>query len=996
MKRLKLSAEGRLRASVRVALAIGATSVALGGTAFAADAEPATQLEKVQVTGSRIRAVDIQTSNPVFTIDRAGIRATGATTIGELLQSLPAAAGVVTNPQVNNGGGNGGAEVNLRGLGGERTLVLLDGRRVIGTTFSDISYVDLNTFPVNMIERIEILKEGASAIYGSGAIGGVVNILTRKRFTAGELEGTYGRTQHNDGTRQNVNATWGSGTNESHVVVGLNYERQNSINASARPLTSHPTAFYYTALDPNAGTSGRVPGGRWTLPAGSAARTHYGCGSVTRLDGHSGASEDDYRCFVNNAGPGATDRYNFLPDNLLLTPSKRYEIFALGEHDVTHDIQFYGSGYFTHTQSNAQLAAEPFDNGTASAVIGRTTISKDNIYNPFGTDISTFALRPTLVGDRIETVNTSTYQATAGFKGLLDRFQWDTAYTFGRIDQHESDYGFLNFANLKNQLGPSFYSDASGNQVPAGTAGATPVCGTPGHIIPQCTPVNPFGTVGNTIASLGTTANTIVQQDQQTIDANIGGDVVQLPAGPLAANVGFEYRKYTFSKIPDGREQSFELSENNSLTTQGTYNVREYYAEFRVPLLAGLPGVESLTLTPGTRYSNYSSFGNTVNSKIGLEYRPYNDLLIRANYADVFRAPTVNDLFKGALQDSPGFTDPCNGYGGPNNPQTANGDLACQNVPTDGTFKQLNTQASAVRTGNTDLKPEKGFMTDFGLVFNPSWYHPLTVEVDYFKYSINKNIGLLDSQNSVNACFNQGQLCQFVGRDSDGQLNASIEPTFNLGALVTQGLDFGIRLSYPKAAVGSIALGGFVLSVDTTYLQKWETSTVVAGQTLDFQSLAGQTDGGGNGTFPRWKSFATLTWNLGPFSASLRDRFIGTVGEGSVYFNGNPDSAIDVNDAGQCGTTNAGTVPADPSDPTGLQLLCHRSVGVANYVDLSGTYALKVIDTSFTFGVTDLFNQGGKFTASSILAGGTGYPTDPAIYDITGRAFFTRVKVEFK
>ncbi|HVT34416.1 MAG TPA: TonB-dependent receptor [Nevskiaceae bacterium] len=960
--------------------------------------EAATELDAVEVTGSRIKAVDMETSNPVFTIGRDAIRSTGATTIGELLQSIPAATGVVTNPQVNNGGGNGGASVNLRGLGGERTLVLLDGKRIIGTTFSDISYVDLNSLPINLIDHIEVLKEGASAIYGSDAIGGVVNIISRKNFTEGEGEITYGLTQHGDGAHKNINVTYGSGSSESHVVFGLEYEMQNSIAAKDRDLTSTPTAYYFGQLDPNAGTSGRAPTGRWFLPpqvftGGDGVQCGQAPGtnpdgtpnpgvspSVTRIAGHDGSTSTDYRCFNNNSGPGATDRYNFLPDNLLLTPAKRYEMFAMGEHQFGDDMQFYGAGFFTHVVSNSQLAAEPFDNGTVQAVIGPTTISGQNQYNPFRQDISTFALRPTLVGDRIETVDTSTYQGTVGLKGFLfdDAFQWDGSYTYGRIDQGESDYGFLNFSNLKNQVGPSVGG----------------VCGTTANPIPQCTPINVFGTIAPTIAELGTTANTQTEQDQQQLLASISGDLLKLPAGALGSAFGIEYRKYNFNRVPDGLEQAFQLSENNSKPTQGSYDVKELFAELRIPVLADKPFVESLTLTPGVRYSKYSSFGSTTNAKYGIEYRPYGDLLIRATYADIFRAPTVNDLFKGNLQDAPGYSDPCNAYGSAGNPRTANGDLACQNVPTNGSFQQANTQASAVRTGNPNLRPETGFTTDFGLVYSPSFYRPLTIEMDYFKYAINDTIGLLDTQSAVNACFNTGEFCQYVGRSSDGQLALGTEPTINNGSLVTQGLDFGIKLSYPNTRFGS-----FLISADTTYLQIYDTATVVAGQVLNYESLAGQTDGGSTGTFPRIKSFMTVAWNMGSWSASLRDRLIGNVGEGSIYFNGSPNAIIDLADGvfGACGSTTADSTQVDVGGGNMQTIACRRNVGMANYLDLSGTYALDRFATTITFGITDITNTGGKFVASAAAGGlGTGYPTDPATYDMTGRAFFATIKTNFK
>lgn len=989
--------ESALRKAVRRSFTL--VPILAGGLAVSAHAQDATkdtekpvEVDKVQVTGSRIRAVDTETSNPVFSINRDAIRLTGATTIGDLLQQLPAASGVATNPQVNNGGGNGAASVNLRGLGPERTLVLVDGRRVVGTTFSDLDYFDLNTLPINMVERVEVLKEGASAVYGSDAIGGVVNIITRKQFSGAEAEATYGKTTEGDGRHRDINFTYGAHSAHGHAVFGLEYQDQGEIMAKDRAISSLPTAYYYGHKSPNVGTSSRVPGGRWFLPAGNS----FGCGSVTRLPGTDGNSLDDYRCFTNNFDVGETDRYNFLGENLLLTPAKRYEAFMEGENDVTSNIQFFGFGLFNHTQSNSQLAAEPFDNGTTQAVIGAPVISANNVYNPFGADISTFALRPTLVGDRIETVNTSTYQGTLGFRGtLIDKYQWETAYSYGRIDQHESDYGFLNFSGLLSALGPSFFADADGNAVVPVTpgvapAGTTAVCGTPGNIIQQCAPINPFGTIGNTIAATGTTANKVIKQTQKAYDATINGDLFTLPAGPLAAAFGFEWRKYTLDSIPDGLEQAFLLSENNSRPTQGDYEVREFYAELRIPILANKPWVESLILTPGVRHSNYSTFGNTTNAKYGLEYRPIHDLLLRYTYAEVFRAPTVNDLFKGDLQDAPLFTDLCNGLAADDT--DPNHLAACRNVVADGTFRQANNQATAVRKGNPDLQPETGFTTDVGFVYNPSWYRPMTLEADLWHYNIKNAIGLIDTGTSLNACFNFGILCEDVGRDADGQLSQGIEPLANLGRFDTSGLDFGVALRYPKTRWGS-----WTAKVDTAYLADYHTTLEAQGVLLDSIDFQGKGDGGGTGSFPRWKTFSTLTWKGGDFSIDVRDRFIGSFTEGSFYSpQGNQDGAIDANDAGQCAGAGK-TAPVDPADPTGLQLRCSRKSGIANYVDTSVTYELAKFGAAFTAGVTDMFNQRGRFLASGTLVGnGTGYPTDTTLYDLTGRAFFGRVRVTFK
>jgi len=958
---MKLSNDGELRRAVHVAFAVGVVGAGVGTSEAIAQESGATQLQGVEVTGSRIRRVDTETSDPVFVLDRKSIESSGSANLGQLLQSLPIVTGAVTNPQVNNGGGTGAATIALRGLGAVRTLVLLDGKRIVTT-----NAVDVNAYPTNLIDRIEILKEGAAAVYGSDAIGGVVNIITRKNFKGAEFNAQYGQTQAGDAQQEIVDGTWGATTKGGKVVLGFQYNRQDEIKSSDRYITSAPFGFYYGQLTPLFGSSSRSPFGAYTVP---------GVGRVTRIDGTPGTSPTDFRPFRNNFGPdpAGSDRYNFQPFNLALTPQKRYSLFGSGDQKVSENTSWFVSAYYNSTRANNQLAPEPVDNATVAALTGGqpVIISAQNAYNPFGRDISSYAIRANAAGPRIAAFDTSNYQLTTGFKGtLLDRFVWDADYTYGRILSTSNTVGFLNFSQIAQQLGPSFF-DANG----------IATCGTPGAPIPtsSCRPLDIFGTSANNLASLNTDTHSRADTDLSQITTSISGDLFSLPAGTVGAALGFEYRSLHYDFTPDQLAQEFHLSEGNSQATRGGFNVREFYGEVNIPVVKNLPGVKRLDVTVGGRYSNFSSFNGTATGKYGIEWRPYSDLLVRGSYSDVFRAPTVTNLFAGPAQNAPVYTDPCRGLTTPVG-VNANIDAACQNVVRDGSFRATNTQATANVTSNPNLKPEKGYATNFGLVFNPSFYKPLTVTADYYTYQIKDAINTLAYQTVLDACFNFGSFCNDVGRGPDGQVALGIQPTTNSDKFFTQGLDLGLRFSYPKTLLGNVTFG-----VDGTYLQKFlNTTSTPDGVLLASSSTAGQYDANTFGAaFPRVRLYGYLYWNKGPWSATLVDRFIGDQTENGI-------------DLGQTSTGPTGA-PACANGVSsdvnayGSTFLCKRKIGSANYVDLTGSYSIKSIGTTLTVGINDLFSEGSQFVAT-----GFNGATDTGLYDIRGRNFYGRVKVDFK
>ena len=463
--------------------AVAAGSVAfLPAPAVAQDQDQADDvLTTVTVTGSRIRRVDEETASPVFVLDATDIGNSGVSTVGDLLQRVPAVAGAATSPQVNNGGGTGESNVELRGLSAQRTLVLLNGRRIgiLGNTLT--SAVDINMIPLNLIERVEVLKEGAGAIYGSDAIAGVVNFFTRKDFDGAELDAEFGATAENDGERQAASLTWGTQTDKLDIMFGGSWSKQDEVSAGDRDFSAF--ALYLSGGAESQGGSSRTTNGRIFLPDDQYLT--YGCdddisaGSVTRIEGAAGDSPDDYRCWQNE------DFFNYQPFNLLMTPQERNSLFSFMNYQVNDSVEAFAEVLYTRTRSGFELAPLPFD-----SVQDDTIVSADSIYNPFGIDFGggsgvnqQAVWRLLQVGTRRSEVETDATLGNVGLRGTIgdSGWQWDAFAGAGRMQQGQRIHGYILKSQLIDALGPSFI-DGDG----------VARCGAPGAAISGCVPLNIF------------------------------------------------------------------------------------------------------------------------------------------------------------------------------------------------------------------------------------------------------------------------------------------------------------------------------------------------------------------------------------------------------------------------------------------------------------------------------------------------------------------------
>jgi len=953
----------KLSSAVRLALSLGAVAAAGTVTANAQDAGPKDKgqaLDTIVVTGSNIRRVDIETANPVVTIDRAAIQQSGKLTLGDLVQDLPAVTGPVTNPRVNNGGGTGASSISLRGLGSARTLVLVNGHR--------INNADVNSIPSNAIERIEVLTDGASSVYGSDAVGGVVNFILRSNYQGAEFQTDYGISDRDDGQRQGYHFFFGQSTDKGSIMAGLDYNKFDSVLAANRDFSKNAIYFYYGAAHVSGGSS-RTPFNQVQLPAN--LKGQFGCSSVSKINlTGNGNSLGDYHCYV-----ASRDAFNFQAvGNVELTPQERTNAFVLGNYKLTDSIETYLEVYHNKTQSASQIAPQPIDTLGSPLVV-----SAQSYFNPFGVEFSNtgnrLKTRSVGNGNRVNNFSTETDQVVTGFKGTIGDtgWQWNAYFNYGHTSQLSHTSGYENLKKLGPGIGPSFLN-AQG-VVQCGTA-ANPIALT------DCTPFNIFNVFDpKTVAAFNnasgnTFTNNVFWEKSEVLEVN--GSVFELPAGTVQLAAGVSHRKDFSSTVPDAIEVPdaagvCDIGTGCVSPLNGSFNVKEAYAEVLIPILKDVPFANALNLTVGDRYSKYSNFGSTNNTKIAVEYRPIEDLLLRGTVSKVFRAPSVTNLFAGATSDAPQAVDPCFGLIGTN--------AACQGVPGDGSFHRLTGQTSqinGVASGSVaagyNLGPEQGKSFDYGFVYDPHWLPGLSLSADLWRVYLNNEISSLTAQNALNLCFlqNGGPTCALIHRvttgPSAGQISFVQEPTANLGRLDAKGFDVQAHYRVPETPIGN-----FTVNFQTTYLDRFADDPA-PGTPGDFvQEYAGHYSTGASAisyaNFSRWKALAGVNWNLGPWSAGWTIKYVGKFNVGYANLNYNESACLSNSPAG-----------------------CELKYGATVYHNVTAGYNIEPINTRVDVGVDNLSDkQPALLYQNNVLNGNV----DPNTFDTIGRFYWARVTVKF-
>ncbi|WP_028772736.1 TonB-dependent receptor plug domain-containing protein [Shewanella waksmanii] len=583
----------KLASAIKYSLIASVASGAALTSATAAAEEESANVERIAVTGSRIQRQDMETASPVTVIDAAAIRAEGFTTVDELLQAQTSMAGAAVGSSTNNGS-DGVAQVDLRGMGSQRTLVLLNGRRMVNSGSGADSAVDLNAIPVAMISRVEILKDGASAVYGSDAIAGVVNIITKKDFEGFQIDVLGGMTDKSDGENGEISALYGFNTDTGNYTFGAAYSERRGVIQSDRDWTD--------------------PGNSSFIPNGSLG----------------GMVKDENGNWVDRE-----EGYDFTQDSFYQTPSKRYSLFANMTQELGNDVVLTGDVLYTKRKSNQQLAPQPANIMLDVCQPGDDPakcfeLDQDMIDAGIGPDDNgqvNYRKRMNDVGPRIYSQDTDTWRVSAGLEGSIDvntGLIWDVSYTYGNNKAK---------TQVENSINANLMADAIYADQDAWLTG------------------QPM-TDQELLNSVAYTEKADGGNEQHAISAGINGELFDLDAGAVAFAIGAEYRYESGYYNPDPIIVAGEGTAAQQDPTDGSYNVISVFQEVSVPFTDKLTGEFAL------RFDDYSTFGNASTWKIGLTYEATDDLMLRTVAATGFRAPSVSELYGGNSGSYDYLTDP--------------------------------------------------------------------------------------------------------------------------------------------------------------------------------------------------------------------------------------------------------------------------------------------------------------------------------------------------
>ncbi len=941
------------------AAAAGLAVALVPGGASAQDAPEADdQVEEIVVTGSRLVRRDFTAPSPIISIDRDDISSTGQPTLEETLNRLPQAQPSIG--RASNNPGDGTAKVDLRGIGPGRTLVMLNGRRIAPAGIG--SAVNVNTLPGVLMQRAEIISGGATTVYGSDAIAGVVNFITRDDFDGFSLEASYYVTERSDSDIADINVAWGHNFDRGNLTLFGGYmDREETFQAQRD--------FSAQTISDNWFTGELEPGGSPTTPAGTMSfpRINYGNGPArTTWD-----DDGNPREFVD-----PDDRYDFGPINYLQIPLTRYSAGALLNYEVKDTLELYSEIMYARNESVNSLAAA----GTFGAFV---VINPDNPELtpanqqffadngiPIAPGIVGFGLsrRLTELGPRIVEANNDYTRLLAGLRGELGA-EWDfdvwASFTKGeeeRLQLNDGSHSRLQQGLLVDPVSGNCFDTSNG-----------------------CVPLNLFGegnlsTAGADFIRAAPYVST-VEREQSLVSAFIRGPVFELPAGEMAAALGIEWREDSGSLEADaalfsGDTLGFRASSN----VVGEESVAEVYAETLVPVLSDLPFANYLGIEVGGRLSDYRNAGKLETWKLGIDWEPFDGLRIRSMLQRSARAPNLGEAFQLPYEEAGtvvGFDpqqDPCSASADPINNGLADVCIA-QGIPQSqlGIFEAaVGSPVISTNGGNPALEPEKAETFTAGIVFTR--FDAVTMSVDYFEIDVKDTIGESDP---MLVCWDPANTaratCDRISRDPlTFDINAIDATAANLGKLATRGVD--TQFSFSTELGGWAALGAGFANLDVrliwTHVLENSFQADPAASPIDCSGKFGffgcQFLGGSDTVYPRNRARTTATWSTERWRAQL----------GWQWIEGTDNIAQEI--APIFGIPPQFVEPAIPA------------LDAKSYVDLSvGFQATENVSLSLI--VANLLDESPAFMADN----GAQANTDTEMFDVFGRAYTLKLVANY-
>lgn len=956
-----------VRKAVRSALYAGALATAAGAPPSAYAQDTSDEIEEITVTGSRIVRRDFQSPSPIATVDAELFEQSAAITVESVLNTLPQFVPAITSSS-NNPSNGGQANISLRGLGSERTLVLIDGRRVTPSNATGV--VDLNIIPASLIQNVEIITGGASAVYGSDAIGGVVNFKL-KDFVGLEFNGSWGQTSESDGAQISGSITGGMefADGRGHLMGDVSYVDREEVFHGDRD-------FSRTSLGYDSSTGQFLPSGSATIPQGRFDTTTSNLPSVAAID----AVFSSYGVAPGTVGQGAnfgfnqdgtifsisptvenftgdpslnlnptSFNYNFAPVNALQLPLDRTSFFGRASFELTESIEVYGQMLLSDYEVFSQLAASPATGLSVPVTNPNIPADLQTILASRADPTANFTFRRRMLesGERSRTTEYTVQQYTLGVTGdLAGEWTFDVFASYGDVDITETQGG-----NLSESAFQELLEAADGGQA---------LCGG----------FNPFGL--NQISSecaafMAVNAQNFRGGRMRNIEANIQGPMLSLPAGDLMLAAGTAYKSDSFFESYDdvlrsGDVIGFNANDNISAQT----DVAEVYVEALVPVIEGLEA------TVGYRLSDYSTAGTVESYKGELMYSVTDSVLLRGTYQRAVRAPSIFELFKPITESFPGIDeDPCsNDSSARAGANAASVEQLCiaQGIPVAAlpVYNYANQQvAGGLSGGNPNLKEETADTYSFGVVFQSPFdgvLSGLQASVDYYQIEIADAIAVVDARTFVSRCydpafnptFDPGNVfCGFFNRDpSTSEIIDASELNENLAAFDTAGIDIQVDWD---ADVGPGSLG---ISWIASHMLKWDRQALPGDP---FSELAGTI---GNESIssvgiarPDWKWTLNSDYLVGNLGLNMRWRYIDEMTDNSF-----PQFKTDA--------------------------VHYFDVGAA--YDFANMFGGSLDGLRGRVGITNLTDEQPEIFPSSSQAN-----TDPSTYDTLGRRYFVSLTYSF-
>lgn len=783
------------------------------------------------VTGSRFKQLNASGFTPVEILTATEIRLIGAQTMAELMRFTPEVVGNSDSTAVSNGG-NGSTSVTLRGLPASNTLVLVNGQRLSNNAL-DGSSVDLNGIPLAAVDRIEILKDSGSSIYGSDAIAGVVNIILKKRFKGAMINAFYGSADRGDNQTSRFDFVGGLSLRALDLMMTASHYQQTGIFSRDRAVS--------------ASADGRAMGGV-DLRSSATPRARHRVGEDILLlaaDNLDGSAVTDFRQATDN------DLYDYRELTSSLAPAERSSIHIAGElkNLGATDAAFE----LTYVDSRSQITLGPAPVLTAFTA-DPISIDSNNSYNPFGQTIDDARVSLVGLGPRQQHNRAKTTRANGRLMGTLRDGEWQLSINWSQTQAAQRWHNLVDLHRLA-----------------AGLSSEQNCSNTPG-----CVPINlfaPAGTMpGDQLDYIAAKARNQGVSELLSINLDLSQLVDIVPAGEVEFASGLEFRREHLRTSADSIFLQNQLIGEATGNSQGSQNITEMYLESLIPLAKNLPGVQSLEANASFRLTHSNSFGARANPKIALRYKPWQDLMLRASLSRGFRAPSLFELHREEGSAQAFLNDPCSGE----NAAQLTGCLELTDP--------LRTQYSIALGGNQDLLPEKSQNLSMGFLYQPNGLENFSLGVDLFSIEVDQVIGA-NAQFIINQNAQNGLFADLITRSQSGELLQVTANNQNLGSREIQGADVDIswRVFIARWGTFGVNMGGSYIDSYRFAPEPGVPATDLAGTFMDKTA-------GGSGSIPEWKSRLNLFWQFGRWEFALSSLHISSLREQLVSENRDRES----------------------------------------------------------------------------------------------------------